>query len=120
MLAIFDRSSTHPAFLFLLLVLAAALEACADSYFQTALHRSHGFSRVLPFAAGMAMLAGYAVLVNLPRWEFGHLLGMYAAVFFVVAQICAWARFGETPSRAVFLGGALMLSGAAVVGFGQR
>jgi drug/metabolite transporter (DMT)-like permease len=47
--------------------------------------------------------------------DFGKLLGVYVTLFFLVAQLIAWIFFHETPSRAVVAGGALILSGGAVI-----
>jgi small multidrug resistance family-3 protein len=110
-------SSTGGAFLFLLL--AATLEVLGDSFFQSGLHRATGLARILPFIAGAAALILYGVMVNLPRLNFGKLLGVYAAFIFLVAQIVAWLRFSEVPSPRILLGGSFILVGGAIIGLGR-
>jgi len=103
--------------MFALLVVAAALEAWGDSFFQVSFYRSSGFSRALAFVGGSAVLACYGSVVNLPRWDFGKLLGVYVTLFFVVAQVIAWARFGQAPTLPIYAGGALIVLGGLLIAF---
>lgn len=61
------------------------------------------------------MLTLYGWAVNAPPWDFGKLLGVYVALFFIVAQVIAWAAFGQAPTARVLLGGALIIAGGLVV-----
>jgi drug/metabolite transporter superfamily protein YnfA len=110
-------SSTAGSFFFL--VLAATLEVLGDSFFQSGLHRMTGPARILPVVAGAVSLILYGTLVNAPRWNFGKLLGVYSAVFFLVAQIVAWVRFHEIPAPRMIWGGAFILIGGAILGLGR-
>lgn len=100
-----------------LVVLAAAVffEAYGDSCFQSALYRSSGIARAMAFVLGAASLAFYGLVVNVPRWDFGRLLGVYVVLFFVCAQLIARIRFGQTPSVAVIAGGALIIAGGVII-----
>ena len=100
-----------------LIVLAAAafLEAYGDSWFQFGLYRSSGTARLLAFLGGASSLAAYGLLVNVPRWDFGKLLGVYVVLFFLVAQLIARVRFGQTPNIAILAGGGLIVAGGAVI-----
>jgi len=55
------------------------------------------------------------LFVNLPQWDFGKLLGVYVALFFVVAQIVAKVRFGQTPTMPIYVGGSLIVAGGMVI-----
>jgi len=101
------------------LATAAFLEAWGDSFFQVSFYRSSGLGRGLAFAAGAIVLAGYGSVVNLPRWDFGRLLGVYVTLFFVVAQILAKVRFGSSPTLPIYVGGALIVSGGLVIALWQ-
>jgi small multidrug resistance family-3 protein len=57
------------------------------------------------------------MLVNLPRWDFGRLIGVYVAVFFVAAQVINRVRFGHAPSLPVYTGGAFIVLGGLVITF---
>jgi hypothetical protein len=52
-----------------------------------------------------------------PRWDFGKLLDIYVALFFVVAQVAARVRFGQTPTTPIYAGGALIVAGGLVIAF---
>lgn len=104
----------------LVLVLAAFLEVWGDSFFQTSFYRSSGAGRILAFLGGTAVLACYGSVVNLPRWDFGRLLGVYVALFFVAAQVVARLRFGQTPTLPIYTGGTLIVLGGMVIAFWQR
>lgn len=57
----------------------------------------------------------YGCCVNLPRWDFGRLLGVYVAALFLVAQVINWAGFGSKPALPVLVGGALIVAGGPVI-----
>ena len=63
------------------------------------------------------MLFIYGVTVNLPPWDFGRLLGVYVALFFVVAQLINLFAFGVRPGLPVLAGGALILAGGLLMTF---
>jgi small multidrug resistance family-3 protein len=88
--------------------------------FQTAFYRQTGVGRWMAIGAGSVILAAYGASVNLPRWDFGRLLGVYVAAFFVVAQILNRVRFGQSPTPSIWAGGALVVLGGLVMAFGQR
>jgi small multidrug resistance family-3 protein len=106
-----------PVGAFLVLVVAASLEVLGDSFFQSGLYRSSGTARAIWFGLGIVVLALYGLFVNLPQWDFGKLLGVYVAVFFVVAQIIARLRFDQRPTLPILVGGALIVSGGVVITF---
>ncbi|WP_040507314.1 hypothetical protein [Gluconobacter morbifer] len=97
-----------------LLLLAAFLEVGGDALVRSGLHATGG-ARVLYLVAGGLVLWIYGVTVNLPDWDFGRLLGVYVALFFVAAQIVAYFGFGEVPSLPVCLGGVLIVSGGLLM-----
>ena len=97
------------------LLMAAFLEAYGDSCFQAGLYRSSGSSRALAFLVGAASLASYGLVVNVPHWNFGRLLGVYVVLFFLCAQVIARVKFGQKPSMAVMAGGALITAGGLVI-----
>jgi len=101
----------------LVLVIAASLEVFGDSFFQSGLYRSTGTTRSLWFLLGVGVLGLYGVFVNLPQWDFGKLLGVYVALFFVVAQVVAKVRFGQSPTPPILVGGGLIVAGGLVITF---
>lgn len=112
-----NKLTSLPAGAILVLACAAFLEAFGDSLFQTGFYRTSGWGRVGAIVAGALVLSAYGAFVNLPRWDFGRLLGVYVVLFFVVAQVLNKLRFGQSPTRPIYLGGLLILAGGAVIAF---
>jgi hypothetical protein len=110
-------ANTGGALLFLFV--AAVLEVLGDAWLQSGLHREVGLRRVLFSLAGGITLVLYGVTVNLPRWKFGKLLGIYVVFFFLVAQMTAWLRFGEVPTSSVIIGGTLIVVGGVIMCLGR-
>lgn len=105
-------------FLILLtLTVAATLEAGGDALARSGLHAHALAARLGFFAAGALVLFTYGVTVNLPPWDFGKLLGVYVALFFVVAQLINLFAFGVRPGLPILAGGALILAGGLLMTF---
>ena len=112
-----DRLVSNPLGALAVLTFAAFLEAWGDSFFQAGFYRSSGVGRVLAILAGAAVLAAYGSVVNIPRWDFGKLLGVYVVLFFLMAQLQAKVRFGQSPTPPIYAGGALIVTGGLVIAF---
>jgi small multidrug resistance family-3 protein len=106
-----------PFGLFVMLAGAALLEVTGDACFQSALYRSEGTQRAAWFTAGAVVLAAYGLLVNLPQWDFGKILGVYVVLFFLVAQVVAKVRFHQSPTLPVVVGGLFIVTGGAIITF---
>ena|SRR6516162_881561 len=65
---------------------------------------------------GACLLITYGVFVNLNRTvDFSRLLGLYIVLFFVVSQLVGRVAFGEQTTPGRLLGGALIVTGGAVI-----
>ena len=105
--------SSFGAFTFL--VIAAILESFGDSCFQAALYHSTGMSSAAAAVSGAVVLIGYGLMVNLPQWDFGRLIGVYVAIFFVSAQVINRVRFGHAPTLPIYAGGTLIVAGGLLM-----
>jgi multidrug transporter EmrE-like cation transporter len=92
---------------FLFLLLAAFLEVGGDALVRWGLKSG----RILGFALGAVALFAYGLMVNLPRWDFSRLLGVYIVIFFAVSQVTGVWLFGETLSSGRLVGGFLVVAG---------
>ncbi|HXJ37668.1 MAG TPA: hypothetical protein VNH18_00245 [Bryobacteraceae bacterium] len=99
---------------FALLAVCALLEAGGDALIRKGMLASAG-QRVGLYASGALVLFLYGWLVNRPPWSFGSLLGVYVALFFVIAQILAITVFGEKLTTPILAGGALIVTGGVVI-----
>lgn len=102
----------------LLLTLAAFLESGGDALVRKGL-LAGGMPQGLWFVAGAVVLFVYGVVVNLPNWDFGRMLGVYVSLFFVAAQVISYFVFHQAPSVPVLVGGALILAGGLIMTFWQ-
>ena len=102
---------------FVFLAIAAIFESFGDSCFQAAMYHSEGSASMAAAISGAVVLVAYGVMVNLPRWDFGRLIGVYVAVFFLSAQIINRLRFGHAPTPPIYVGGALIVAGGMVMTF---
>jgi drug/metabolite transporter superfamily protein YnfA len=115
MRTLLNQVVAHRAGSLLVLLMAAFLEAYGDSCFQSGLYRSTGINRTLAFLGGAGSLAAYGLVVNAPRWDFGKLLGVYVVMFFLLAQVLAWVRFGQAPTLPILGGGTLIVVGGLII-----
>jgi small multidrug resistance family-3 protein len=100
---------------FLLLVIAAALEVGGDALIRSGL-KGGG---VLLMAMGAVVLVIYGFMVNLTSLDFGRLMGLYIAIFFVVAQLTAVLFFREKLQLPVLVGGVLVVGGGLTMAYWQ-
>ena len=99
----------------LVLLCAACLEAGGDALMRVGLRSPTLMRAVLFFVLGGIVLVTYGYTVNAPPWDFGRLIGVYVACFFVVAQAISWFGFGRKPTPMILLGGVLIVAGGCVV-----
>jgi len=109
------EDSMTPALTLLVLVGAALLEAGGDALVRLGMDNSGRTLRVVLMALGGLVLFAYGFTVNVPRWHFGRLLGIYVPLLFVIAQVMAWVALREKPSPAILIGGGLIVTGGAVI-----
>lgn len=98
-----------------ILTLAALGEAGGDALARAGLHAAATPVRLCFFAAAAIVLFGYGITVNAPPWDFGRLLGVYVALFFVVAQAINLVAFGSRPTLPIICGGGLIIAGGLLI-----
>jgi drug/metabolite transporter superfamily protein YnfA len=105
-----------PLVAWLIFLAASVLEVGGDAVIRKGL-RGGG---VVVVAAGFVMLGCYGVTVNMVRWDFSRLLGVYVAVFAAVSVL--WGRFvfGESVPPTTWMGLAIIVAGGLVIQFGAE
>jgi drug/metabolite transporter superfamily protein YnfA len=95
---------------------AAALEVSGDAVIRKGLHGG-GWAFI---AGGCLLLAGYGLIVNLVKWDFSKLLGVYVGVFALVSVLAGKLIFGETIPLTTWAGVGIIALGGLVIQFGSK
>jgi drug/metabolite transporter superfamily protein YnfA len=109
-------NSGFPLIAWLIFLAAAVLEVGGDAVIRKGM-RSSGW---LYIATGCLMLALYGVVVNLVKWDFSKLLGVYVAVFAAVSVLAGRFLFEENVAPTTWVGVGIIVVGGLVIQFGQR
>ena len=104
-----------PVIAWLIFVAAAVLEVAGDAVIRRGL-RASGLALI---AAGCVTLGCYGLVVNLVKWDFSRLLGVYVAFFATVSVLCGRFAFGETVPASTWVGLAIIVAGGLVIQFGK-
>ncbi len=97
------------------IVAATVFEAVGDAVMRVALHYHMMPGRILLFTSATVLLAMYGASLNLAPIEFVSATGIYLASLFIAFQVVNYLFFRHTPGPGVLLGGAFILTGAAIV-----
>jgi len=100
----------------IIFIVAAVLEVGGDAFVRMGL-RTHGWGMIL---LGMLVLGGYGVMVNMVKWDFSKLLGVYVAVFALVSILCGRFVFKEQIPSSTWLGLAVIIVGGLIIQFGSQ
>jgi len=99
------------------LIVAALLEVGGDAAIRYGLLRS----AAIAVAAGSAALVAYGFFINTNRvMDFGRLLGVYVAIFYLVSQAVGVVVFGDRPPLPAVVGGALIVTGGLLIQLSAR
>jgi len=94
------------------LAVAALLEIGGDALIRRGLLSGRGMF----LGAGALILVAYGFAVNTDRAiDFGRLMGIYIAVFFVISQFVATVVFGERLTPLLLLAGSLIAGGGIIL-----
>ena len=98
----------------LFFIAAAALEVGGDAIIRKGLWGNE----MTLVGVGAAMLAFYGVAVNMVRWDFSKLLGVYVAIFATVAVLFGRLIFKEQIPLSTWLGLSVIILGGLIIQFG--
>ena len=100
----------------LIFIAAAVLEVAGDAVIRRGL-RGGGWLCLL---AGFAVLGSYGLVVNIVKWDFSKLLGVYVAFFAVVSVLGGRFLFRESVPASTWVGLAIVVVGGLVIQWGHR
>src|SRR5271154_7526862 len=108
-------NSGFPLIAWLIFLAAAVLEVGGDAVIRKGM-RSSGWMFI---ATGCLILAAYGVVVNLVKWDFSKLLGVYVAVFALISVLFGRFVLAETIPATTWIGLGLIIVGGLVIQFGS-
>jgi drug/metabolite transporter superfamily protein YnfA len=98
----------------LVFIAAAILEVGGDALIRKGL-RGSGLALIV---AGFVALGCYGLVVNIVRWDFSRLLGVYVAVFAVISVLAGRVVFREDVPVSTWIGLAVIVAGGLIIQFG--
>jgi drug/metabolite transporter superfamily protein YnfA len=100
----------------LIFIGAAILEVGGDAVVRKGL-RGSGLIVIL---TGAVMLGCYGVVVNMVKWDFSKLLGVYVAIFALVSILFGRFVFKEHIPAATWIGLLVIVLGGMIIQFGEK
>jgi drug/metabolite transporter superfamily protein YnfA len=100
----------------LIFVGAAVLEVGGDAVVRKGL-RGSGLIIIM---LGFAMLGCYGVVVNMVKWDFSKMLGVYVAIFALISILFGRFVFKETIPTATWIGLCVIICGGMIIQFGNQ
>jgi small multidrug resistance family-3 protein len=100
----------------LIFIGAAVLEMGGDAAIRKGLRGSS----LIMIALGGLMLGCYGVVVNMVKWDFSKLLGVYVALFALVSVLFGRFVFMEHIPNSTWLGLLVIFCGALIIQFGVK
>ena len=98
----------------LIFIAAATLEVGGDAMIRKGLQKTS-----LAFIiSGIVVLGCYGLVVNIVKWDFSKLLGVYVAVFALISVLFGLFVFNENVPVSTWVGLALIVVGGMVIQFG--
>ena len=94
---------------------AALLEVGGDAMIRKGLHKASLFFIII----GFLILGCYGMTVNIVKWDFSRLLGVYVAIFALISVLFGLLVFRETISVSTWAGLAIIMLGGMVIQFGS-
>ena len=99
----------------LIFIAAAVLEVSGDAVVRKGLRGSS----LIFIMIGFVMLGCYGIVVNMVRWDFSKLLGVYVAVFALISVLFGRFVFKEDIPAATWIGLLVIISGGMIIQFGD-
>ncbi len=99
----------------LVFIAAAVLEIGGDAVVRKGL-RGSGLIIIM---IGFAMLGCYGVVVNMVKWDFSKLLGVYVAIFALISILFGRFVFKENIPMATWIGLCVVMCGGMIIQFGD-
>jgi drug/metabolite transporter (DMT)-like permease len=100
----------------LIFIGAAILEVGGDAMIRKGLQKTS----LVFIISGVVVLGGYGLVVNIVKWDFSKLLGVYVAIFAIISVLFGVLVFKENMPISTWVGLALIVGGGMVIQFGGQ
>lgn len=100
----------------LIFIGAAILEVGGDAIIRKGLRGSG----IIMIMLGFVMLGCYGMVVNMVKWDFSRLLGVYVAFFALVSILFGRFAFKEHIPAATWIGLTVIACGGIIIQFGNK
>jgi small multidrug resistance family-3 protein len=97
-------------------IIAALLEISGDAIIRKGLRNSG----ILLIISGFVVVGSYGLVVNIVKWDFSKLLGVYVAVFAVVSILFGRFIFKENIPATTWVGLVVIVVGGLIIQYGQQ
>jgi small multidrug resistance family-3 protein len=97
-------------------IAAAILEVGGDAVVRKGL-RGGGLIIIM---IGFAMVGCYGLVVNMVKWDFSKLLGVYVSIFALVSILFGRFVFKESIPAATWIGLCVIMCGGMIIQFGDK
>jgi small multidrug resistance family-3 protein len=104
------------SFSWLIFVIAALLEVSGDAIIRKGLRNSG----ILLIVAGFTILGCYGLVVNIVKWDFSKMLGVYVAVFATISILFGLLVFKEDIPMSIWLGLSVIVLGGLIIQYGPK
>lgn len=95
---------------------AAILEVGGDAVVRKGLRGSS----LIIILIGFVTLGCYGLVVNMVKWDFSKLLGVYVAVFALISLLFGRFVFQENVPTATWIGLSVIILGGMIIQFGDQ
>ena len=100
----------------LILLVAAVFEAGGDAIMRIGLRGRGPWFIFL----GCLVLGSYGAMINIVRWDFSKLLGVYVGVFALVSVLIGRFLLGEEIPMSTWIGLLVIICGGLIIQFGSE
>ena len=104
------------SFSWLIFVIAALLEMGGDAIIRKGLRHSG----LLLIIIGFVTLGCYGLVVNIVKWDFSKLIGVYVAVFATMSILFGRLVLKENIPPSTWIGLIVLVLGGAIIQYGQQ
>lgn len=100
----------------MIFLLAALLEVGGDAVIRHGL-RTQGIALIV---LGFVLLGSYGLMVNMVKWDFARMLGVYVAVFALTSVLFGKFVFKEVIPASTWIGLGVIIAGGLIIQYGPR